>query len=324
MNALGPCKILIVLNTQGLLFEGAGLLDIFHQANYYSGKELYELTLAGTRDECQVKGRAGYSIVTDTTISRLETQDWDFDTLIITGSGQKEIFREELIRWVQENSHRFKRIVSICSGALLLAEAGLLRGKRATTHWQLLDQLSQYPGIVVEDDPIYVRDGSIWTSAGASSGFDLALALIEEDFGFELAKEVAQYLVLYLRRPGGQSQFSSLISYQTSSLSPVNKAQDFARSNLSKTLKVEDLAEVAHLSLRHFSREFKKELGIPPGEFLEKVRLDQAKLRLEQSNDTLETIAGDCGFETALSLRRLFAKYVKISPSEYRKRFGRI
>ncbi|WP_028974296.1 GlxA family transcriptional regulator [Spirochaeta cellobiosiphila] len=324
MNKNRSHSILLLLNTQGLLFEGAGILDIFHQANHYSGQELYKITIMGTEPEPLVHGRAGYQILADTTIEEWDLKENQFDTLIVTGSGRQEIFRSEIIDWIKNSRKYFKRIVSVCSGAILLAEAGLLKGKKATTHWQLLDQLAQYPEVTVKDDPIYVKDGSIWTSAGASSGFDITLAIVEEDYGFELAKKVAQYLVLYLRRPGGQSQFSTLLTHQVNMDSPIKKAQDYIQDHLGQSLKVEDIADIVHMSPRHFARAFKKEVGLPPGQYIEKLRLDRAKVQLEQSTDTVDIIASDCGFETPLSLRRLFDKYLKITPKEYRNRFGRI
>ncbi|WP_018608968.1 GlxA family transcriptional regulator [Uliginosibacterium gangwonense] len=205
----------------------------------------------------------------------------------------------------------------------LLAQAGLLDGRRATTHWRLLDTLqNDYPAIQVERGPIYVQDGAIWTSAGVTAGFDLTLALVEADMGFTLARDVAQDLVMYLRRPGGQSQFSRYLLNQARTPGPIRDLQTWILENLAQDLSVEALAERVAMSPRNFTRVFTRETGAPPAKFVEEVRLDAARQRLEQGDEGVEQIALITGFGNGLNLRRVFERTLQITPSEYRKRFA--
>ena len=212
--------------------------------------------------------------------------------------------------------------MSVCAGALILARTGLLDGRRATTHWRLLDTLqSRFPEVKVEKGPIYVQDGPIWTAAGASSGFDLTLALVEEDHGFTLARDVAQDLVMYLRRPGGQSQFSRHLLNQARKPGPIRDLQAWIGDNLAHDLSVEKLAERVAMSPRNFTRVFTRETGTPPARYVEEVRLDAARQRLEQGSEGLDQVAAVTGFINSLNLRRVFERNLQLTPSEYRERF---
>jgi transcriptional regulator GlxA family with amidase domain len=246
------------------------------------------------------------------------------DTLLIAGgSGLESAARDaELILWIQKKSRHARRIGSICTGAFLLAAAGLLEGKRAATHWKWAAELAaKFKGTNVDSDPIYIRDGNTYTTAGVTAGMDLALALVEEDLGSRLALEVARELVLYLRRSGGQSQFSAALALQSSDRKQIEEIKAWALNNLEKELSIEKLADKASMSPRNFARVFVKDTGATPGRFVGRVRVEAARRRLEESDDRLEKVAGDCGFKSLQSLRRSFRRVLHIPPGEYRRRF---
>jgi transcriptional regulator GlxA family with amidase domain len=213
-------------------------------------------------------------------------------------------------------------VAAVCNGAFLLAEAGLLEGRRATTHWAAGDELARrYPSVDVDTDPIFVRDGNVYTSAGVSAGMDLALALVEEDLGREAALEVARWLVLFLKRPGGQSQFSAQLASQFAERHPLRELQAWIVSHPAEDLSVPALASRAFMSERNFARAFRREVGMTPAAYVEAVRVDRARMLLETSETPVETIAAECGFGTVETMRRAFARRVRVSPSDYRGRF---
>ena len=203
-----------------------------------------------------------------------------------------------------------------------LAQAGLLDGRRATTHWRLLETLkTRYPAVNVEGGPLYVQDGPVWTSGGVSSGFDLTLALVEDDYGFTLARNVAQDMVMYLRRPGGQLQFSRYNLEQSGATGPVSELQSWILQNLTADLCVERLAERVAMSPRNFTRVFTRDVGVPPARYVTEARLAAARQLLEQTPYPLEVIAEKSGFGTSINLRRVFEKQLHLTPGEYRQRF---
>jgi len=214
-----------------------------------------------------------------------------------------------------------RRLGSICTGAFLLAEAGLLRGRRATTHWSKCKELAQkYREIRVEPNSIYTVDGSIYTSAGITAGMDLSLALVEADAGARLAADVAREMVLYLRRPGGQSQLSAALSLQVADRRAIRDLQSWIVENVSDDLSVAALADVAAMSPRHFARTFSQQTGSTPARFVERVRVETASRRLEESEDTIDQIATGCGFGSADSMRRSFLRVLRVTPSKFRTR----
>jgi len=211
--------------------------------------------------------------------------------------------------------------VSICGGAMLRAQAGLLNGRRATTHWRLLDTLqAKFPQVKVERGPMYVQDGEVWTSGGVSSGFDLTLALVEDDHGFSVARNVAQNLVMFLRRPGGQAQYSRYL-LNLASDGPIRELQAWLPENLTGDLSVEGLAGRVAMSPRNFTRVFTRETGITPAKYVEEVRLNAARQLLEQTTQGVEQIAVTTGFGGGLNLRRVFERNLQLTPTEYRERF---
>ena len=246
------------------------------------------------------------------------------DTLVVAGGGgvQQAVSDPRLIGWVRSAATRSRRIASVCNGAFLLAEAGLLEGRRATTHWAAGEELQKrYPEIQVDTDPIFVRDGNLYTSAGVTAGMDLALALVEEDLGRATALEVARWLVLFVKRPGGQSQFSAQLSSQLAERHPLRELQAHIVEHPAGDLSVPALAGRACMSERNFARAFRREVGMTPAAYVEAVRVDRARMLLEASDEPVEAVAHDCGFGTVETMRRAFARRVHVSPSDYRGRF---
>jgi transcriptional regulator GlxA family with amidase domain len=248
----------------------------------------------------------------------------EIDTLLVAGGSAVEGDRTspETVRWLRGAAAQTRRLGSVCTGALLLARAGLLNGRKATTHWNWCRRLARrYPQIEVEPDPIFIRDGSVYTSAGVTAGMDLALALVEEDHGSRLALQVARQLVLYLRRPGGQSQFSAALSQQLSDRQPLRELQSWVLENLDKSLSVQMLAERVAMSPRNFARIFSKEMRITPGRFVERLRIETARRRLEETPHSLKKIAAQCGFGSVGAMRSVFQRLVGIPPGQYRQHF---
>ena len=246
------------------------------------------------------------------------------DTLLVAGGrGTAAALTDRpLIEWLRSMAPRVRRVGSVCSGSFLLAEAGLLDGRRATTHWGWCDTLAkQYPAVTVAPDPIFVRDGNVYTSAGVTAGMDLALALVEEDHGRALALEVARQLVMFLRRPGGQSQFSAQLAVQSADREPLRELQAWITEHPDADLSVPTLARRVAMSPRNFARVFTREVGMTPARFVESVRVEAARRRLEESAHGVDSVAAACGFGTAESMRRAFLRIVRVPPAAYRHRF---
>jgi transcriptional regulator GlxA family with amidase domain len=246
------------------------------------------------------------------------------DTLLVAGGrGTVAALTDELLlAWLRRMARRVRRIASVCSGTFLLAEAGLLDGRRATTHWEVCGELARrYPRVIVEEDPIFVRDGSVYTSAGVTAGMDRALALVEEDHGRDVALRVARQLVVFLKRPGGQSQFSAQLAVQAADREPLRALQAWIADHLDEDLSIPSLARRAAMSERNFARVFKREVGGTPARFVERARIEAARRRLEESSDGLDEIAAQCGFGGAEILRRAFLRLLRVAPSAYRLRF---
>jgi transcriptional regulator GlxA family with amidase domain len=246
------------------------------------------------------------------------------DTLIVAGgAGWKRACAErQLLDWIVARALRTRRVASVCTGAFLLAAAGLLDGRRAATHWASAAELARrHPRVRVDPDPVFVRDGPIWTSAGVTAGMDLALALVEEDLDREVALTIARHLVLFLRRPGNQSQFSATLATQVPERRSLREVQRFAVENLAADLTVEALARRAHMSPRHFARSFREQTGITPARYVERLRLEGARRRLEETRESLGAVAAACGFGTPETMRRAFLRALGVGPAEYRRRF---
>jgi transcriptional regulator GlxA family with amidase domain len=312
-----------------LAFPGVQPLDVigpgevFAGADAISGGGAYEVeVVAKDADPIAVRG-AGYSLLPKTTTARCRGP---IDTLVVAGGvGVRSAEGDaELIRWIRSAARRSRRVTSVCSGSFLLARAGLLGGRTVTTHWASTGELARrHPELKVDPNPIFVRDGDVWTSAGVTSGMDLSLALVEEDLGREIAVEIARWLVLFLQRPGGQAQFSSHLSAQLAERRPLRELQSWVGDNLERDLRVETLAERAAMSPRNFARFFRREVGMTPAAFVEELRVERARQLLEDSADPVDAISVRCGFGTPETMRRAFARRVGVPPAQYRSRFRR-
>ena len=244
----------------------------------------------------------------------------EIDTLVVVGGTGATTSRGRVVaNWIRKAAGRARRVVSICTGAFLLAEAGLLDGRRATTHWMFTRELAaRYPKVKVEPDPIFIRDGNLYTSAGVTAGMDLALALVEEDLGSAMALRIARTLVLFLRRPGGQAQFSISLSAQASNFKPLRELQIWMAENLNQDLSVGVLASRVGMSERNFARVFARESRTTPAQYVEHLRLEAASRELELTDKGLKEIALASGFRSVEVLRRAFLRHYGTSPSLYR------
>ena len=248
------------------------------------------------------------------------------DTLVVAGGTgtERALADRALVGFVKRASGRARRVASVCTGAFLLAEAGLLDGRRATTHWRACARLAaRYPQVEVDPDPIFVRDGRVWTSAGVTAGMDLALALVEEDHGRDVALAVARELVLFLKRPGGQAQFSAQLEAQLAERGALRDLQAWMADHPGADLSVDALARRVAMSPRHFARVFKHETGATPARAALAARVEAARRRLEDGDDGLEGVAAACGFGSAEVMRRAFLRTLRVGPGVYRRRFRR-
>lgn len=314
------------------LFDRVDLLDVTGPPEVFALLQRerdeptgYRVVLAAeTMDP--VTTSAGVRVLPDVTFDQLAGRS--IDTLIVPGSVEVDEHRRvraiadaAIVSRIGELASKTRRVTSVCVGAHILAAAGLLDGKRATTHWSTAAQLAaEHPEIDVDADPIFIRDGDVWTGAGISSCLDLSLALVADDFGAELAQKVARQLVVYLKRPGGQSQFSVPLE-QVATSTRVDELRIFIAEHLGEHLTVVNLADSLHISDRQLTRIFKTELGMTPAAYIEHARVEAAKNRLEASDDTLDRVAGACGFGTVDTLARAFRRGLGITPGEYRQRF---
>jgi transcriptional regulator GlxA family with amidase domain len=307
-------------------FEGFEALDVigpwevFSLARQEPGRR-YELELVSP-DGRPLQSSSGLQFVPAHSLSACPGP---IDTLVVAGGTGVDIAanNERLIEWLTQCAPRARRVCSVCTGAFLLARAGLLDGRRATTHWERCAALRRrYPMIEVDPDPIFVRDGNVYTSAGVTAGIDLALALVEEDLGSAAALAVARTLVLFVRRPGGQAQFSAGLAGQEAEQSGIRALQGWIADRLDQDLSVATLAARVHMSQRNFARVFSRSVGVSPGAYVQASRLERARLLLVTTDLRLEELARRCGFGSANGLRRAFAQNLHVSPTEYRARFA--
>jgi transcriptional regulator GlxA family with amidase domain len=295
------------------ILDAAGPLAAFEIADRIAGGAYQVRLLAETAG--LVASSAGVGLAAEA------LDEAPYDTILVSGGEGARAFDERagVVRWLQRQAGAARRMASVCSGAFLLAEAGLLDGRRATTHWQRSDAFARrYPQVRLEADRIWVRDGPIWTSAGITAGIDLALAMIEEDLGEMVARRTAQQLVVHQRRPGGQSQFSDLLDLggMNGRFGPL---LDWARERLGEALGVERLAERAAMSPRHFARAFAAETGATPAKAVERLRLEAARLRIETTREPIDRVAEAVGFGDAERMRRAFLRAFGQPPQALRR-----
>ncbi|HEX4255086.1 MAG TPA: GlxA family transcriptional regulator, partial [Streptosporangiaceae bacterium] len=284
---MGRRSVLIVLFDGVQSLDVTGPLEVFATAGDAAGAGAYEIRTASVGGR-MVRTASGLRIGPDTDLAGEGAPH----TVIVPGGAGTRAPQPELIGWLSRTGAGAERIVSVCTGAFLLAEAGLLAGRRATTHWSWCDVLARrYPDVIVEPEPIFVRDGPVATSAGVTAGIDLALALVEDDHGREVALSVARQLVVFLRRPGNQTQFSAQLQAQVAQREPLREVQHWIAEHPGADLSVDTLAERARLSPRQFARAFAAETGTPPGRYVDRVRLEAARRLLEDSRDGVEQIA---------------------------------
>ena len=326
MSMPRPIRVAIAAYDGVSLLDLSGPLEALRMAsthpNQLGTKLAYDCHVVSVRGRTVLTGD-GLELGTQpvSTLDRIP-----IDTLIVPGACNiDDVFRDrELIKWLRRRAPRCRRVCSVCIGTFLLAEAGLLRGRRAVTHWMYCGLLAtRHPEIRVESDAIYVRDGAIWTSAGVTTGIDLALALIEQDCGRAVAMHVARMLVVYLRRMGGQSQYSALLASQVESVSETfADLERWISENLTADLRVESLAERAGMSPRNFARRYTAERKRTPARAVESIRVDAARRALEETTDRIDEIARRCGFSNEEQLRGAFSRHVGIPPRAYRARFA--
>jgi transcriptional regulator GlxA family with amidase domain len=301
----------------------SGPMDVFAEANrFLVPAERYRFMVIGI-EPGTLRCSNGLSIVPD--IGFHEARD-EIDTLLVAGGPAlpERPRHDGLSAWLRSRSHCTRRIGAVCNGAFLLGHAGLLDGRRVTTHWNDSGNLAAlFPSSCVEPDRIYLRDANVYTSAGVSAGIDLALYLVHEDWGPEVSLNVAKRLVVYVQRHGGQSQFSPYLAPFVTEESPVAGIQTYVRDHIADDLSVEVLAKAAAMSPRNFARVFQKELQVTPGEFVEAARVDAARRLLEATSKPLKTVARDCGFGSTHHMRAVFLKRLGVTAAHYRSTFQR-
>lgn len=313
--------MLIVLFNEAQSLDVTGPLEVFTGANRWrdshGGGRAYDISTASPGG-VPVRMSNGMRVTPDRDLHETHAPD----LLIVPGGEGTRFPDRELLAWLRRNCPHISQVVSVCTGAFLLAEVGVLAGRRATTHWAHCDALAErYPRTTVEADPIFVRDGDVATSAGVTAGIDLALSLVEEDIGRDAALAVARNLVVFLRRPGNQAQFSTQLAAQTAQRAPLRRLQQWIAEHPEADLSVETLAERANLSPRQFARAFTSEVGMTPGRYVDRVRLEAARRRLEDTGEGVAETARACGYGTPEAMRRAFLRVLGTGPHEYRQRF---
>jgi transcriptional regulator GlxA family with amidase domain len=326
-----------------LLYPGVQSLDVTGPLEVFAGATRLLAARAAAEDERlgrrSTPARSGYEVVTiaraptpvrtssglrltpDGPLPRAGTP---LDTLIVPGGdGREQAERDEtLLRWIAAAPDRSRRVAAVCTGSFLLAAAGLLDGRRATTHWAFAARLArEHPAVEVDPEPIFICDGDVWTSAGVTAGIDLALAMVEQDHDREIALEIARHLVMFLRRPGSQSQFSATLHAQQPRDEPLREVQRAVVEQPGADHTVESMAVRAHMSPRNFARAFRAQTGVTPARWVERVRLEAARRRLEETSESIAAVAGACGFGSAETMRRSFLRGLSVGPAEYRRRF---
>jgi transcriptional regulator GlxA family with amidase domain len=302
-----------------------GPLNVFTIANDVlqtrsGGARNYEPEVVSGGTNRTIRGQSGIGL---NVARRFTDVRGPLDTLLIAGGlGARTGVSSSLLEWIRKRARGVRRLGSVCTGAFILAEAGLLEGHRVATHWAHADELAKrYAGVIVDPNPIWIRDRKLYTSAGICAGMDLALAMVEADHGSEVALQVARHLVIYLRRPGGQAQFSVALAGQLSEKHEFGELSVWIVEHLRGDLRIPALAERTNMSERNFCRAFTSEIGLSPGKFVERARYEAARSLLESSEESIEQIAARCGYGSGEVLRRTFLRRAGVTPKDYRRRF---
>lgn len=313
-------------------FPGVQALDLVGPADVFTGASTY-LAVHGRADEgysVTVVSHRGEVVPTGAGLALIASPLPDprepIDTLVLPGGwGVDDVRRDaDTVGWIKIASENARRIVSVCTGAYLAAQAGLIDGCVATTHWAYAGQMAcEFPAVTVDPEPIFIRSSEkVWTAAGVTAGIDLALSLVEDDYGTDAAQTVARYMVMYLRRPGGQTQFAAPVWMPRAKRAPIRDVQEAIEAEPGGAHSIPALARRAAMSPRHFTRVFSDEVGEAPGAYVERIRIEAARRQLEETDDTVTVIAARCGFGSAETLRRNFVRRLGISPDQYRKTFA--
>ncbi|MCC8188118.1 MAG: GlxA family transcriptional regulator [Bacteroides sp.] len=319
--------IVLLVPHYSTLLDICGPFDVFQKAIEYRNEAsplpdfTYQIHVVSTRRSKRIEMLGGISILGEGSYKEI---DYPIDTLIIGGLSNHPEYKpgKEVLAWIKEQSGKVRRICSVCAGAFILAEAGVLSGKKAATHWMRCDKLArEYPDTEVDREAIFVKDGNVYTSAGITTGVDLALALIEEDLGKTFALKIARIMVLFLKRPGNQTQYSTVLQAQEVDYQPINQVIEWIYNHLHEDITVERLAEYSLMSPRNFARVFVRELNITPMKYVEKLRVETACRYLTETHLTVDEIAHLCGFKNSVTMNRIFLHTFQTTPSQYRRGF---
>ncbi|SCX71837.1 Transcriptional regulator GlxA family, contains an amidase domain and an AraC-type DNA-binding HTH domain [Variovorax sp. EL159] len=317
-------KTIAILAMPGVqLLDVSGPLDVFAEANVQARMNAYRLLVIASQPGA-VRSSSGARLMPDAVVGEEEIED-PIHTLLVAGSPRaaNTVFDANVGMWLRKLTPKVRRFGSVCSGAFVLAQAGLLSGRRVTTHWAVADQLAHdFPSVTVDADAIHVRDGRLRTAAGVTAGLDLSLSLVEEDLGREIAMKVASQLVMFFKRPGGQMQFSRKGEAAPTGRSALQEVQRWIAANPAMDHSVGQLASRMGLSSRHFARLFSQEVGVTPAVWVEETRVAVARRLLEAGDVVPKQVASQCGFADVDTLRRAFQRQVGITPAEYRKRYA--
>ncbi|WP_284947773.1 GlxA family transcriptional regulator [Acidisoma cladoniae] len=316
--------IAIVAMPDVQLLDVSGPVDVFAEANVQAGRGVYRLLIVASAPG-YIRSSSSTRLVPDYVIGDPLAEK--IDTLLVAGGPHAAVVTPDatVVDWLRSTAPATRRYGSVCAGAFLLAETGLLDGRRVTTHWAVAAELSRrYPAVTVEEDAIHVRDGRLRTAAGVTAGLDLALALVEEDVGRDIAMKVAGQLVMFFKRPGGQMQFSRKEEAAPVGRSALQEVQRWVAANPAADHSVAALAYRMGLSPRHFARLFRSELGVTPAVWVETTRIAVARRLLEEGRETPKQVAAHCGFTDADTLRRAFVRQVGVTPADYRRRHAHL
>lgn len=327
MTPQGNIRHIVVLVHPGsTLLNISAPVEIFRKAIKYKDRIkkqvdlLYQVHIVSAQKSRKIETEAGVPIICESSYKNIS---YPIDTLIVAGAPREKGYKKEVLLWLREQANVVRRICSLCAGAFVLAEAGILKNRKAVTHWQLCEEMAtKYPDIQVNMQAIFVKDGHVYTSAGTTAGFDLSLALVEEDLGKEFALMIAKVMVLFLKRPGNQTQFSTVLESQRTDYQPISQAIEWMCNHLNEDITVEKLAEQVLMSPRNFARVFARELKITPIKYVEKLRLETACRYLTETHLNINEIADMCGLKNTINMNRTFLRMYNTTPSQYRRNFS--